>query len=553
MKKKTYKIIICVCLFMLLFTNFIHIFAAINEQYLPQKEVSENALDAKVKAPVLLDALANMINALASLAEYLIGTIFYDLTGDNVFPWADRIVFNGIGFLDINFLNPADNSLFNAHGTETVLGKAVRSVYSTVFSLAVLFLGVAVGVMAIRLAISSIASEKAKYKKAIVNWATCIVMLFMMHYILSFVFWVNEKMVEIASGILTKTIADTGITTVDFKDALNSVLSPEERINNYLSITGGSWFGQVAGAETTLKYDPNITNDFLTNEEYYKNRMVYIADKGDKWYSDVASFFAGDSENNKIGLYRLMADIDDARNIKANLSKAKADMKKNGYYKAARSNIWRDVDRYKASSDFEDDLRDYLYYLKSSESFTLKPTLLQKFVDEPQKKIKVTNNPNMLSSAAGYIVSALTFGQYAKWKNINNEDEAYGKTIDEVKDILGAKGISTVIKYRMQCDKYIWNVANGGTAEGSSRDIIASLGYFFKKAAFIYDTDDSGEVVGWRASKVSVVGALIYGIFIVQSTMYLFTYLRRLFYVMMLAMFGPIVVVYDFFSKSVSG
>ena len=182
MKKKTYKIIICISLVVMLFTNFTSVFGAINE-YGNYSSVSENALDFKIKDSVLLDVLANMINAVASLVEYLIGSIFFALTGDNIFPWADRIIFNGIAFLDINFLNPADHSLFVQNGTDSILGKVVKNVYSTIFSLAVLFLGVAIGVMAIRLAISSIAAEKAKYKQAIVNWLTCMVLLFLMHYI----------------------------------------------------------------------------------------------------------------------------------------------------------------------------------------------------------------------------------------------------------------------------------------------------------------------------------------------------------------------------------
>ena len=181
MKKKTYKIIICISLVVMLFTNFTSVFGATNPYYIPETNVSENALDTKIKDSVLLDVLANMINAVASLVEYLIGAVFQSLTGDNIFPWADRIIFNGIGFLDINFLNAATNSLFVSNGSDSILGKVVKNVYSTIFSLAVLFLGVAIGVMAIRLAISSIAAEKAKYKQAIVNWLTCMVLLFLIN------------------------------------------------------------------------------------------------------------------------------------------------------------------------------------------------------------------------------------------------------------------------------------------------------------------------------------------------------------------------------------
>lgn len=268
MKKKTYKIIICISLVVMLFTNFTSVFGAINESYSKNTKVTETSLESKIKDSVLLDVLANMINAVASLAESLIGGIFSALTGDNIFPWADRIIFNSIGFLDINFLNPADSSLFGASNAPSILGKVVKRVYSTIFSLAVLFLGVAVGVMAIRLAISSIAAEKAKYKQAIVNWATCIVLLFLMHYILAFVFWVNEQMVEIASNVLMSTIEKEGLGSVDFQEALNSVLSPEERINEFVNAHAQDKKDQLKTYKDTFDANPEITSNLLTNSDY---------------------------------------------------------------------------------------------------------------------------------------------------------------------------------------------------------------------------------------------------------------------------------------------
>lgn len=119
----------------MLFTSLGNVFGATNPDYTPSIQVSENALDSKIKSNILLDTLAGMINAIASLAEYLLGAVFKTLTGDNIFPWADRIIFNGIGFLDINFLNPASNSLFVSNGSTSILGKVVYSVYSTIFHL----------------------------------------------------------------------------------------------------------------------------------------------------------------------------------------------------------------------------------------------------------------------------------------------------------------------------------------------------------------------------------------------------------------------------------
>lgn len=111
-------------------------------------------------------------------------------------------------------------------------------------------------------------------------------------------------------------------------------------------------------------------------------------------------------------------------------------------------------------------------------------------------------------------------------------------------------------------DKKVISAATGSSSieKGNVNDIIANLGGFFKQSAYVYTskkstTNDEGKtevITGWRASKVSVTGALLYGIFVFQSCMYLIMYVKRLFYVLMLSMFGPIVVIYDFFMKSAS-
>lgn len=170
-------------------------------------------------ADVLLGALGRAIYAIGWCIEMLGAGIVNLLTGIKMFPWADRVVFNSVPLLDINFINPADHSLFWSGTGYTSIGSAVRNVYFTGMSIGLGFFGIIVAVMAIRLAISSIASEKAKYKEAIVNWLTALILLFALHYILSFVFYINEQLVEVASNIVntqinantdSKTISDLG-------------------------------------------------------------------------------------------------------------------------------------------------------------------------------------------------------------------------------------------------------------------------------------------------------------------------------------------------------
>lgn len=575
MKKKTCKIIICISLVVMLFTSFGNVFGATNPDYTPSKQVSENALDSKIKSNILLDTLAGMINAIASLAEYLLGAVFKTLTGDNIFPWADRIIFNGIGFLDINFLNPASNSLFVSNGSTSILGKVVYSVYSTIFSLAVLFLGVAVGIMAIRLALSSIAAEKAKYKQAIVNWVTCIVMLFLMHYILAFVFWVNEQLVQIASGILIKTIDET-VTSVDFTEALNSVVSPDERVKKFSNALGDkystrsdvtNWVNSVTGDPDLL----DITNKLLLNSNYIDQRVVYVADNlSDSdttihwWSSNVEIAFKSLKITDKAiqmlavankGIPRLNIDGNDANSIRMQISNASDDdlrkMKEQGYYECYSGNkIYFDKEKYLKSEDFEKDLAGYAYVMANKDE----AAKLDKFyINNPGYKINTGDNPNSLQIAANTVWSAYSPNELNDLNDIYNEYKMQSSYNQAKNDVSIREAIA---KKRLEVDGYIISAAQGGSAK--TTDIIANLGQFFKQSAYTYTTEETTDstgnkketIVGWRATKLSVTGALLYAIFIFQSCMYFIMYVKRLFYVMMLSMFGPIVVIYDFFMKS---
>lgn len=587
MKKKTYKIIICISLVVMLFASFSSVFAETNPYYKPSVPVSENALDKKIGDSVLLDVLANMINAIASLIEFLIGSIFSALTGDNIFPWADRIIFNGIGFLDINFLNAADNSLFLHNGEDSILGEVVKSVYTTIFSLAVLFLGVAVGVMAIRLAISSIAAEKAKYKQAIVNWLTCMVLLFLMHYILAFVFWVNEQMVTIASGILLNTIEARGLDSVDFDDALNSVLEPEERVKEFCKtavyvpnasdflnpdivgtmksyINDMSSVKDMTNALTNDKELSEVANSLLTNEKYIDNRLIYVSDNpvssNDFWKS--AGVLAGSSDENamvaQIGLPRLMIDAEDAKAVKQIIGndERKKDADSQGYYQGVNTRVYFNKEAYLNSDDFLRDAASYAYCATYKDDARKVYAFYQA---NPECKITRGNNPQKWQANINNLWATFhAFNGLGSF--VVNDIVSSAKSDGNFRKIISKPALRDAIAtLRLDSDSYIIDAARGTKAK--TTDIIANLGSFFKKSAYVYTTeevtDDTGNkkenVTGWRASKVSVTGALLYAIFIFQSCMYLIMYVKRLFYVIMLAMFGPIVVIYDFFMKSAGG
>lgn len=579
MKKKTYKIIICISLVLMLFTSFGNVFGAINESYKVNTKVTNNGLDAKIKDSILLDALANMINAVASLAESLIGGIFNILTGDNIFPWADRIIFNAIPFLDINFLNPDSNSLFGVGSGETILGRVVKQVYSTIFSLAVLFLGVAVGVMAIRLAISSIAAEKAKYKQAIVNWATCIVMLFLMHYILAFIFWVNEQMVEIASNVLISAIEKEKIGKVDFQAALDGLLSADERVNNFIK---ASW-DATEDAKKVLTDNPEIANSFIIDTSDYIGVRIpeenLEDDASGEW--NIGKFFS-DKDNlmGKIAIPRMAVDVLTAKSIAALDTDTYAKNQNRGYYTATiNQTIDGDPDEYNYKTQYVFTSRSAFKENQDEYKTSLIANLMLAYYAFRDNSDARWSSKVFFGTKQGIYLKAISHD--ADWyrKSGVDEDKVLAEaakdsgmrlntttsisdlkskyTIEELEKILGANMVKEIVEYRIRVDGSIDSAATGRSSLSTdASDIIANLGSFFKQSAYVYQTEKTDEegktekVTGWRASKVSVTGALLYAIFIFQSCVYLIMYVKRLFYVMMLSMFGPIVVIYDFFMKS---
>lgn len=218
-KAKFLRVIMLFAIFFMFFTTTLEeVYCATNSQYSTEgislNDNKQNIIDKILGflTNVILTLLAYCIVGIAGVVQLLVSGMIGLLTWDSsnmIFPWADRIIFNGMPILDVNFLNPAEGSLFKAAGSQagiTAIGISVKNIYFTGLSIALGFLGIIVAVMAIRLALSSIASEKAKYKDAIIHWVTALVLLFGMHYLIAFVFYINEQLVEVASKIVLDVI-----------------------------------------------------------------------------------------------------------------------------------------------------------------------------------------------------------------------------------------------------------------------------------------------------------------------------------------------------------
>ena len=157
---------------------------------------------------VLGAPFAAIFGALALLLFLILWLLFTTLgvtDGLISFPFPDTIVFNKVPFFDPNFINPTSDASAPVH----ILQGTISSLYYTFFTIAITVFVIAAMVIGIKLALSSIGSEKAQYKQALNNWIFGIVLLFTVHILMAGIFALNEGIVEAAShasGGITFTI-----------------------------------------------------------------------------------------------------------------------------------------------------------------------------------------------------------------------------------------------------------------------------------------------------------------------------------------------------------
>ena len=137
------------------------------------------------------------INALTAGLAYMEGTTDGSAISNFITPF--DILFNKVQLFDINFFD------IKTSGTEAeslvnqirlgVAGwyYALRSISAAILLCILIYVG-------IRMAITTIASDKAMYKKMLVDWVASMFLLFLMHYIMIFTINVNNTIINALSA-----------------------------------------------------------------------------------------------------------------------------------------------------------------------------------------------------------------------------------------------------------------------------------------------------------------------------------------------------------------
>lgn len=176
-----------------------------------------------------------------------------------------------MGMLDINFFSSKAVRSSKKGGTviSQELTPAIGKVYSNIRNLCIIVMMLVLMYIGIRIMISSIAEQQAKYKQLLLDWLVAFSLLFVMHYIMSFLVNINYTIIE----MLCNDQGDSYYIADEDNDRV-SVINSNSEDND-----------KVITRADSKAFEPgyNVTID-LSNEEVVNNNGKKI--DGSTWGND---------------------------------------------------------------------------------------------------------------------------------------------------------------------------------------------------------------------------------------------------------------------------
>ena len=121
-----------------------------------------------------------------------------------------------------NKIELIDANIFNANTgnkANNTIKENIQKWYYAIWILATIINLLMLVYIGIRMAISTVASQKAVYKKKLMAWFESMVLLFVMHFIIRIIFFVSEILVQLLTNILNNiinmTMANSSIKNID--------------------------------------------------------------------------------------------------------------------------------------------------------------------------------------------------------------------------------------------------------------------------------------------------------------------------------------------------
>ncbi len=120
------------------------------------------------------------------------------------------ILFNKVDLLNVNFFD-----LSEGKSVATTIRNNVAIWYTSIRNIAAIVLAIIAIYVGIRMAISTVAEEKAKYKSMLVDWLTSLALLFLLQYIMIFTININNAFINVLSKSLGRADVDMTASFLD--------------------------------------------------------------------------------------------------------------------------------------------------------------------------------------------------------------------------------------------------------------------------------------------------------------------------------------------------
>ena len=113
----------------------------------------------------------------------------------------EDIVYNRVPVFDINvFSNTAGGQDVEDNSVVSTIRKVVATWYVAIRNVVAVFLGILLIYTGIRMAIATVASDRAKYKEFLIGWIKSIIILFTINYVMVIVLNLNDVLVSLFSN-----------------------------------------------------------------------------------------------------------------------------------------------------------------------------------------------------------------------------------------------------------------------------------------------------------------------------------------------------------------
>ena len=190
---------------------------------------------------------------------------------------SEEIVYIEVNKDDLDKLNNEQTLRYTYESSAAILQGTIASWYNTLRTLAIVALLTILVYVGIRIVLSSTAKDKAKYKSMIIDWLVAIVLIFVLHYIMSFILYINSELTKICKN---SNIENVIIQIPDDTEIVDNNYTSEYNQND-MEVASPNTYGQYVNLKDKLNEQDGVEQ----------------SDDGTKW------------STNYIGMIRYMAGL----------------------------------------------------------------------------------------------------------------------------------------------------------------------------------------------------------------------------------------------------